>query len=424
MHLHIHPEELPALPPAVHTTVLESAAPTLVILAVVFVILGSYAVRRLVIGPFHDEEMDERGIGGLTSRGMRHVFAWFMRPLWRALASASVPPNAITALSLVLAMTAGAAAASGHFALAGWLFVAGGALDFLDGRLARETGKATRSGAALDSVVDRYSDAALLVGLSWYYGGTWVLGVALLALTGSFLVPYVRARGEALGVVMKDVGVMQRPERVLLLGLGVALAPILQALVAPDEPRPSYHLAAIALSIVALFSHCTAAQRLRYLVVALGFPRVGMRLKDLASRVVVIGAFAVVFDYSMMHALVAENLLSLTAATGFAYVVGAVVALAAAWGAFVQGPGRQFVKRAVFVAGTSALLNVGGVAAAAVLTGDMDYRVQWIIVRAVVLIAWTVPLLGQFGVQHKPRAVFTATRPSLPESTLARAPRF
>jgi phosphatidylglycerophosphate synthase len=424
MHLHIQPEELPALPPAVHTTLLESAAPTLVILLLVLMILGSYVIRRLAIGPFHDEEMDERGIGGLTSRGMRHVFAWFMRPIWRALASASVPPNAITALSLVLALTAGIAAASGHFALAGWLFVAGGALDFLDGRLARETGKATRSGAALDSVVDRYSDAALLVGLSWYYGGTWVLGIALLALTGSFLVPYVRARGEALGVVMKDVGVMQRPERVLLLGLGVALAPILQSIVAPDEAKPSYHLAAAALAIVAVFSHWTAAQRLRYLVVALGFPRLRVKFKGVTVRVVVIGAFAVAFDYSMMHAFVAEGLFSLPIATAFAYLAGAVVGVAGAWSSLVQGMERQFVKRAVFVAGTSALLNTGGVAAAAVLAADMDYHVVWLIVRAVVLTAWTVPLLGQFGVQPPARPAFTTTRASLPESSLARAPRF
>lgn len=423
MPLHSKPEELIALPPAVHPTLVESAAPTLVILFCVLAILASYAIRRLVIGPFHDEEMDERGVGGLTSRGMRHVFAWFMRPLWRALASASVPPNAITAMSLVLAATAGLAAASGHFALAGWLFVAGGVLDFLDGRLARESGKATRSGAALDSVVDRYSDSALLVGLSWYYGGSWVLGIALLALTGSFLVPYVRARGEALGVAMKDVGFMQRPERVLLLGLGVAFAPIFQVVVAPDEPRPSYHLAAAALAIVAVFSHWTAAQRLRYLMVALGFT-LRPRLKGLASRVFVIGAFAVAFDYSTMHAFVSEELLSVPTATGLAYLVGAVVGVAGAWGSLVEGMGRQFVKRAAFVAGTSALLNMGGVAAAAVLIEGLDYRAAWIVVRAVVLTAWTVPLLGQFGVQPAPRAVFTKTRAALPETSLARAPRY
>jgi phosphatidylglycerophosphate synthase len=383
--------------------------PTLVILLVVCVILASYATRRLVVGPYHDEEMEERGASGLTSRWMRHVFAWFMRPVWRALAAAAVPPNAITALSLVLALTAGFAAALGHFALAGWLFVAGGVLDFLDGRLARETGKATRSGAALDSVVDRYSDSALLVGLCWYYGGSWVLGLALLALTGSFLVPYVRARGEALGIVMRDVGLMQRPERVLLLGLGVALAPLMQALVAPDEPKPSYHLAAGALALVAVFSHWTAAQRLRHLVLALGFTRLRTRLKGLASRVFVIGAFAVAFDYSAMHALVSENLLSAPVATGLAYLVGAIVGVAGAWGSLVHGMERQFMKRALFVVGTSAFLNMGGVAAAAVLIEEMDYRVAWIVVRAVVLTAWTVPLLGQFTPASPSHAAPTST---------------
>ena len=176
------PEETRALPAAVRMALLEAAAPSIVILCGVLAVFASYGVRRLLVGPYHDDEMDERGLGGLTSRGMRHVFAWFMRPIWRVLAAASVPPNAITTLGLVLALMAGLAAASGHFVLAGWLFIAGGALDFLDGRIARATGEATGSGAALDSVVDRYSEAALLSGLCWYYGGTKFLAIAVRAI--------------------------------------------------------------------------------------------------------------------------------------------------------------------------------------------------------------------------------------------------
>ena len=82
------------------------------------------------------------------------------------------------------------------------------------------------------------------------------------------------------------------------------------------------------------------------------------------------------------------------------------------------------MKRAAFVAGTSALLNMGGIAMAAVLMDGLDYRFAWVIVRAIVLTAWTVPLLGQFGVQPAPRAVFATTRAELAETNLARAPRF
>jgi len=102
--------------------------------------------------------------------------------LWRGLAALSIPPNAVTSLTLGFSVAIGLAASRGHFGLAGWLFIGAGALDFLDGRIARATGEATGSGAALDSVVDRYSEAALLSGLCWYYGGTKFLAIAVRAI--------------------------------------------------------------------------------------------------------------------------------------------------------------------------------------------------------------------------------------------------
>ena len=112
----------------------------------------------------------------------------------------------------------------GQFSLGGWLYLCSGACDFLDGRLARITGKSSASGAALDSILDRYSEAAMLIGLAWYYRESWVLLPVLAFLAGSFLVPYVRARGEGLGLHLK-VGLMQRPERVVVLGVAVVFSP-------------------------------------------------------------------------------------------------------------------------------------------------------------------------------------------------------
>src|ERR1041384_5295681 len=166
-----------------------SILPGVSVAAVLLITLGAYSVRTVLFGRFHDMEMDSRGIGGLTSARARHFFAWTMRPLWRGLAVAKVPPNALTTLAFTVAVAAGVAAAVGRFALGGWLFLGAGALDFLDGRVARETGRATRSGAVLDSVVDRYCECAFLSGLAWYYRGSWVLAVTLLSLTGSLLVP-------------------------------------------------------------------------------------------------------------------------------------------------------------------------------------------------------------------------------------------
>jgi len=417
------PEASPAFSMVARQAALfEAAVPALVLLAVFVALLTAYTVRGRVVGEYHDEEMDHRGVGGLTSRRVRHFFAWSMRPLWRGLAALSVPPNAITMLNLGLSLTTGVAAATGHFALAGWMFMAGGVLDFLDGRLARETGKASRSGAALDSVVDRYSESALLVGLCWYYGGSWVLGVALLALTGSLLVPYVRARSESLGVTIKDVGIMQRPERVLLLGPGVAFAPVVQAMLAPDEAVPSYHLAILALAALAVLSHWTAAQRLAHLVRALNSEALGLRAK-MAPRTLAVGAFTLAFDYSIMHALVACDLLPAPAATGRVCVAGGLVAFAPTWSALGPATRRTRAKRAAFVVATSALLNAGGVALAAVLARGLDYRLAWLIVRAVVLAAWNLPLLPELRLEAARDPLLDVTLPKARAPALARAAR-
>jgi phosphatidylglycerophosphate synthase len=224
---------------SVSARVWTSVGPAVAILAFVALGLVVYAIRNARRGAFHDEEMDHRGLGGLIGARARHFFAWLMRPLWRGLALAEVPPNAITTLSFGLAIAAGVAVAAGRFALGGWLFVGAGALDFLDGRVARETGKTSPGGAALDSVLDRYVESALLVGLAWFYRGSWVLAATLFAITGSLFVPYVRAKGEALGAVMKDIGFMQRPERILVLGLTVAFAPAVEAFLEPAATSTS-----------------------------------------------------------------------------------------------------------------------------------------------------------------------------------------
>ncbi len=240
--------------------------PVLVMTGALAAALVAHAVHAHRVGRFHDEEMDQRGLGGLFRRSTKHAFAWLMRPLWRGLVAARIAPNTITTVALCVALLAGVSVAYGRFALGGWLYMASGALDFLDGRVARAAHRETRGGAVLDSVVDRYGESALLVGLAWHYRGSATLLAALLALTGSLFVPYLRARGEAIGIVMKDVGFMQRAERVVVLGLGVALAPFVDVLFASPSGGPAYHLATAALWLLAVTSHVTALQRLSFLL--------------------------------------------------------------------------------------------------------------------------------------------------------------
>jgi phosphatidylglycerophosphate synthase/putative flippase GtrA len=376
------------------------------VLLVVFVIgaLGVYVARNLVRGHFHDEEMDHRGLGGLIGARVRHFFAWLVRPFWRGLAAAQVPPNAITTLSLGLAIAAGVAVAAGRFALGGWLFVGAGVLDFFDGRVARETGRATPGGAALDSVLDRYVESALLVGLAWYYRDTWALLPALLALTGSLFVPYVRARGEALGATMKDVGFMQRPERILVLGLTVALAPVPEALLVPHDPTPPHRLAIAGLVLVAFTSHATAIQRLSHLVRSLD--RAARPDLRPLPKMIVASVVATNADFAMVAALVEGASASPSIATVIGCVVGGTIAfsLSRVWAFEATGePAGRQAFRYVFVSGTSALLNGGGVAVLLLLP-DVPYQLAWVVARAVVFATWNFPLTRDW--------VFPSSRPS------------
>src|SRR5436189_3971254 len=112
---------------------LRAIAPVIAFFAAVFVAALVYVLRNRTRAAFHDEEMDDRGAGGLTTRNLRHFFAWLVRPLWQRLARARFPPDVITKLSVLIAVGAGLAVAGGRFALGGWLFLGAGLLDYLDG---------------------------------------------------------------------------------------------------------------------------------------------------------------------------------------------------------------------------------------------------------------------------------------------------
>lgn len=381
-----------------------AAAPVLLMLAYFAIAALVYFARQLLRGPFRDEEMDTRGDGGFTGRGLRHFFAWTMRPFWVVLARVRFPPNVITSLALSLSLGAGVGVAAGRFALGGWLFVAAGFLDFLDGRVARSTGQTSAGGAALDSILDRYVESALIVGLAWYYRHEWVLAACLLALTGSLLVPYVRARGESLGVKMKDVGFMQRPERMLVLGAGTALSPIVEVLLAPGDPSPPHRLAIAALVILAVTSHVTALQRLSGLIRLLE----GKRSQRDAARPLkslVANGVATALDASVAAALVYAFASDPRAATALGSLAGGVVsfALSRIWAfeAHDSSAAPQLARYA-FASLSTAALNTGGVALFAIL--NVPFPIAWALTRIVVFSTWSYPLQRDFvfarGVVH------------------------
>jgi phosphatidylglycerophosphate synthase len=211
-------------------------------------------------GLTRDERIEHRKVGPLLGRWLMYYLLWLISPIEKALVRLAVPPNLLTLSSLVLSAAAAAAVALGWFGLGGWLYLFTGIFDILDGRVARASGRVTRGGAFYDSIVDRWAEALIFCGLAWYYRESWVLFLVLGALVSSFMVSYSRARGEALGATAGDGGAMQRPERILYLGAGIALSPVVAALDGMSG-HPLHILTVIALGIVAAISLATALRR-------------------------------------------------------------------------------------------------------------------------------------------------------------------
>lgn len=189
---------------------------------------------------------------------LTRYIVWLLGPIERALIASRVSPNIITALSLAACAGAGVAIALGNLATGAWLYVAGGILDLLDGRLARALNVQTQAGALFDSVADRWAELAFFTGLAWYLrDGAWLFAV-MGAAGGSFMVSYTRARGEGLGVELK-VGAMQRAERIVLVSIGTLIAAWMAA--APETAEFAAPSAGIALAVCGVLSAATAMGR-------------------------------------------------------------------------------------------------------------------------------------------------------------------
>ena len=245
------------------------------------------------------------------------------------------------------------------------------------------------------TILDRYVESAFIVGLAWYYRQDWVLVVCLLALTGSLLVPYVRARGESLGVSMKDVGFMQRPERLIVLGAGTALSPIVEVLVDPGNPHPRHWLSVIALLLVATLSHGTALQRLSSLLDALD----GRRRKLSMTRPlksVAANAAATAFDLLVATSVLRVAVSHPSTATAVGCVAGAVVSftLSRVWAFDAPGAVVPQLGRYSFVSISGAGLNAGSVALLSML--DAPFLVAWAVTRVAVFATWSYPAQRDF----------------------------
>jgi CDP-diacylglycerol--glycerol-3-phosphate 3-phosphatidyltransferase len=151
-----------------------------------------------------------------------------IEPAISFLARHNVSPNSITTVGTVLTVAAGVVYGTGHIMTAGWIMAATAFFDVIDGQVARRTGRCTVFGAFYDSTLDRVADGALMAGLTVFYAvnpihhNVYMVVVCLVGIVGTFVVSYTRARAESLGIDAK-VGVMQRPERIVLLSAPQAL---------------------------------------------------------------------------------------------------------------------------------------------------------------------------------------------------------
>jgi len=201
----------------------------------------------------------------ILSEKIKRQFLRMTAPVCHFLSNLGVSPNAISFTGLILSMVAGGFYGGGFFFQGGLVLIVAGICDVLDGQMARQSGRHSLFGAFIDSAIDRFSEIFIFIGFAWYfYGnsgseagaipGSWVVSIIILALSGSFMVSYTRARAEGLGVDCK-VGWMQRPERIALLVLGSLLAGLLA----------EGQLVMIGtLSLIAVLSNYTAIQRILY----------------------------------------------------------------------------------------------------------------------------------------------------------------
>ncbi len=180
-----------------------------------------------------------------------------IEPIAKLLINLRVHPHVITFTGLLLSILAFNFFRQGAFFFGGVMVVLAGTCDRLDGRLARDTNRHSKFGALIDSTIDRYSEVLVFLGLAIFFQDkhSYLVYLIILAITGSFMVSYTRARAEGLGLECK-VGLMQRSERITYLAIGTLLGSI---------PKIGITIVIVTLWFIAVLANVTVIQRVIYI---------------------------------------------------------------------------------------------------------------------------------------------------------------
>jgi CDP-diacylglycerol---glycerol-3-phosphate 3-phosphatidyltransferase len=216
----------------------------------------------------HQYEAARRHVSSILAAPTKEWWLWTTDPIVKLCIKLRIGPNAITMIGFLVSCLAGVLFAKGMWGYAGWAMIAGGTCDIFDGRVARMTNRVSRSGAFFDAVMDRFGEGAALLGLAFYFRDSLMLPVVIAALVGSQLVSYTRARGEGVGIDCK-IGTMQRPERIVYLGVSSVFCPIADAILVNWWAAPPPILAMLAIGFIALMTNVTAVQRMIFIMNAL-----------------------------------------------------------------------------------------------------------------------------------------------------------
>ncbi|MBI4224401.1 MAG: alkaline phosphatase family protein [Deltaproteobacteria bacterium] len=210
-------------------------------------------------------EVQTRHNSKFLSATLKHWWYWNNEPIARGFVKCRATPNVLTFIGFLFSIVAAFFYAKGLYGFAGWTMLFGGTFDLFDGHVARITGKSTKSGAFFDSVMDRFSEGIVFLGLALCFKNSWVLGFLIAGLIGSMAVSYTRARGEAIGVAVKK-GSMQRPERLVYLGCASIFEPITSYGLGFIMNSPPPYLVIVAIVLIGIMTNVTAVYRMIFVM--------------------------------------------------------------------------------------------------------------------------------------------------------------